>query len=114
MFGRRQNRRIKRKKSQLMNVVTIISTTLICLRLAIYGFIKIEYAALIIVGVTVILAIGNTTSKVVLSLIAIILFALHFANGNSETFSVLLQQILTLFVMLIGLYIIIIKGVFRK
>lgn len=110
MFGRNQT---PKKKSNIMNVVTIISTTLICIRLAYYGFIKIEYAVFIMIGVTIFTAIGNTTSKVILSIIAIFLFALHFANGNSEAFSIILQQVLTLIIILVGLYIIV-KGVFRK
>lgn len=111
MFGRRNNTYRKKSKTKvLLNTATIISTVVISIRLVFYGFISIETAGLVMVGVVIFVAIRNSVAKIILSIIALLLLVTLYSKGNNEAFTELFQGILTIVVMLIGLYIII-KGV---
>jgi len=117
MFGNRNgyNHRNKRGNSftkSLVNIATIISTTVTCIRLATYGIISIQVAALIMFGVVAFVAIGNNLSKIVLAAVALFLFVLLYSYSNKVAFSQLMAQMLTLIIMLIGFYIMI-RAVFR-
>lgn len=113
MFRRRNTYRKKSKTKVLLNIATIISTVVISIRLVFYGFISIETAGLVMVGVVIFVVIGNSVAKIILSIIALLLLVALYSQGNNEAFAELLQGVLTIVVMLIGLYIII-KGVFGR
>lgn len=113
MFGRKKTYRKKSITTVVLNIATIISTVVISLKLTIYGIVSIETAGLVMVGVVIFVAIGNSVAKIILSIVALLLFVALYSQGNNEAFAVLLQGVLTIVVMLIGLYIII-KGIFGR
>ena len=53
----------------LVNIATIVSATVTCIRLAFYGIISIQTAGLIMIGVVVFVAIGNNVSKIIFNAI---------------------------------------------
>jgi uncharacterized membrane protein (DUF373 family) len=73
----------------------------------------VEWAALIMVAVVVMAAIGNTATKLGICAVAIFLFAKYVSHGNEAQFQGVLGAILALLIALIGLYIMI-RGIFRK
>jgi hypothetical protein len=81
--------------------------------LAYYGILSVEWAALIMVAVVVMAAIGNTATKLGICAVAIFLFAKYVSHGNEAQFQGVLGAILALLIALIGLYIMI-RGIFRK
>ena len=110
MFGQRQK---KSFISNLSGIASICSAAIICIRLAYYGILSVEWAALIMVAVVVMAAIGNTATKLGICAAAIFLFAKFVSNGNEAQFQGVLGAILALLIALIGLYIMI-RGIFRK
>ena len=110
MFGQRQ------KKSVFNNfsgIASICSAAIICIRLAYYGILSVEWAALIMFAVVVMAAIGNTGTKLGICAVAIFLFAKYVSHGNETQFQGVLGATLALLIALIGLYILI-RGIFRK
>lgn len=97
----------------MVNIATIVSTVVTCIRLALYGIISIEVSALIMLGVVVFVALGNNLAKIVLAAVALFLFVLLYSYGNKAAFLQIMQLMLTLIIMLIGIYIII-RGSFRR
>lgn len=117
MFNNRNRYNKKGQQSSsftktLVNIATIVSTSVTCIRLAYYGILSIQWASLIMLGVVIFVALGNNLSKIVLAAAALFLFVLLFSYGDKETFSQLMTLMLTLIIMLIGIYIII-KGIFK-
>jgi hypothetical protein len=96
-----------------VNIATIVSATVTCVRLANYGIISIQWAALIMLGVVAFVALGNNLSKIVLAAAALFLFVLLYSDGDKATFSQLMTQMLTLIIVLIGLYVMI-RGIFKR
>lgn len=97
----------------LVNIATIVSTSVTCIRLAYYGILSIQWAGLIMLGVVIFVALGNHLSKIILAAAALFLFVLLYSYGNKEAFSQLMTLMLTLIIMLIGIYIII-RGIFKR
>lgn len=118
MFGNRdryndRNQRGNSFTKTLVNIATIVSTAVTCIRLAYYGILSIQTAALIMLGVVVFVALGNNVAKIVLAAAALFLFVLLYSYGDKEAFSQLMTQMLTLIIVLIGLYVMI-RGIFRR
>ena len=109
----------KKRESQpspmktLVNIATIVSATVTCIRLAFYGIFSIQTAGLIMIAVVVFVAISNNVSKIILAVTALFLFTLLYSAGNKYNFSVLMSSMLTLILVLVGLYVII-KGAFGR
>lgn len=97
----------------LVNIATIVSTTITCISLAYHQILSIQVAALIMLGVVIFVALGNNLSKIVLACIALFLFVLYYSGGNNQYFSALMTQMLTLIIVLIGIYIMI-RSLFKK
>ncbi len=116
MFGNR-NRYNDRPRTPLMktlvNIATIVSTSITCISLAYHKILSIQIAALIMLGVVIFVALGNNLSKIVLACVALFLFVLYYSGGQDENFSALMKQMLALIIVLIGIYIII-RTFFRK
>jgi len=110
MFGQRQK---KSFFSNLSGIASICSAVIICIRLAYYGILSVEWAGIIMVAVVVMAAVGNTATKLGICAVAIFLFAKFISNGNEAQFQGVLGAILALLIALIGLYIMI-RGIFRK
>lgn len=110
MFGQKQKKSVF---SRLSGIASIISAAIICIRLAYFGILSVEWAALIMVAVVVMAAIGNTATKLGVCAIAIFLFAKFVSNGNEAQFQGVLGAILALLIALIGLYIMI-RGAFGR
>jgi len=110
MFGQRQK---KSFISNLSGIASICSAAIICIRLAYYGILSVEWAALIMVAVVIMAAIGNVATKLGICALAIFLFAKYVSHGNETQFQGVLGAILALLVALIGLYIMI-RGLFKK
>ncbi|MEI6554596.1 MAG: hypothetical protein WCL70_03325 [Paludibacter sp.] len=113
MFGNRNIQRGNSTIKTIVNVATIVSSAMACIRFAINGIISAQTAALIMVGVVIFVAIGRSISKIGLTVIAFFLFVLYYSNGDKAMFSQLVTQLLTLFVVLIGIYIMI-RGLFKR
>lgn len=110
MFGQRQKKSVF---SNLSGIASICSAAIICIRLAYYGILSVEWAALIMLAIVVMAAIGSTATKLGICAVAIFLFAKYVSHGNEAQFQGVMGAILALLLALIGLYIMI-RGVFRK
>lgn len=111
MFGNRNRYYNKNQKGNsiaktIVNISTIVSTTVASVRLAYYGIISIQWALLIMLGVVVFVALGNNLAKVVLSAAALFLFVLLYSYGDKLAFSQIMTQMLTLIITLVGIYVI--------
>jgi len=114
--GNRYNDRDRRGNSftkTLVNIATIVSTAVTCIRLAYFGIVSVQVAALIMLGVVVFVALGNNASKIILAAAALFLFVLLYSYGDKEAFSQLMTQMLALIIVLIGIYVMI-RGLFRR
>ena len=109
IFGQRQK---KSFISNLSGIASICSAAIICIRLAYYGILSVEWAALIMFAVVVMAAIGNVATKLGICALAIFLFAKYVSHGNETQFKGVLGAILALLIALIGLYIMI-RGIFK-
>ena len=94
-----------------VNIATIASAVITCLRLVIYGIFSIKTAVWVMIAVVVFVAIGNNISKIVLAIAAIFLFCLLYSSGSATGFQNLMVSVLTLILVLTGLYFLI-KGLF--
>ena len=110
MFGQRKKKSVF---SHLSGIAGICSSAITCISLAFNGILSVEWAALIMVAVVVMAAIGNTATKLGICAVAIFLFAKYVSHGNEAQFQGVLGAILALLIALIGLYIMI-RGIFRK
>lgn len=112
----RYNDRNQRRHSftkTLVNIATIVSTAVTCIRLAYYEILSIQWATLIMLGVVVFVALGNNLAKVVLAAAALFLFVLLYSYGDKQAFSQIMTQMLTLIIALLGIYVMI-RGIFRR
>ena len=98
--------------SIISGLASIVSATVISLKMAYHGVISVEIAAAIIVGVVAMVAISNAVTKLILGLIALGLFALYSTNGQSEAFSEAIGSIILLLVVVVGLFIVL-RGLFK-
>ncbi len=96
----------------IVNIATIASTVITCLRLVVYGIFSIKTAAWVMIAVVVFVAIGNSISKVVLAIAAILLFCILYSSGSAEGFQAMITGVITLILILTGLYFLL-KGLFR-
>lgn len=96
----------------LVNIATIVSTTVICFRLYLMGILPFNYTAIIILATVIFVALGNNAAKIILACAALILFVLLYSGGTKEGFSALMGSMLTLICVLAGLYIML-RSMFR-
>jgi hypothetical protein len=111
--NRSQNRGKALLMKTLVNIATIISTSITCVSLTYQKILSIQVAALIMLGVVIFVALGNNLSKIVLACVALFLFVLYYSGGNNSHFTNLMTHMLTLIIVLIGLYVII-RAIFRR
>lgn len=91
----------------------IVTATLLSIKLAYEGIISIETAALVIVGVVILNAVGTNVIKILQSALAIYLFCKAYSNGSQEQFNQILYSLLQLGIVLLGIYIMF-RGSFRQ
>ncbi len=107
----------KKKKTPLtktlVNIATIISTSVTCISLVFRKVIPIQIALVIMVGTAVFVALGNTLSKIVLACTALFLFVLYYSNGNTNHFSALMKEMVTLILVMLCVYILV-RSFFKK
>ena len=96
----------------LVNIATIVTTAITCLRLVLMGIVSIETAIIITLAVLIFLALGKSVAKIVLACIALIFFVLLYSGGTSEGLYSLMGSMITLICILIGIYIML-RGAFR-
>ena len=111
-----ENGRYKRSNSitkTLVNIATIVSTAVTCIRLAYHDIVSIQVSVLIMLDVVVFVALGNNVGKIVLAAAALFLFVLLYSYGDKQAFSQIMTQMLALIIVLIGIYVII-RGIFRR
>lgn len=113
MFSQKQQPKQKSFFDRLSGIASIVSAAIICIRLAWMGLLSVEWAALIMIAVVIMAAIGNTATKLGISAIAIYLFAKFVSVGNEAQFQGAITAILALIIALIGLYIMV-KGIFNS
>lgn len=113
MFNNRHSYRRKSRLNQFAAIASIISAALLCIKLSWVGIISIGVAAMIMIAVVIMAAIGNTATKLGLSAIAVFLFAKYLSNGSEAEFQGIVGAILALFIALLGLYIML-KGIFSS
>ena len=113
MFQQKQQPKQKSFFDRLAGIASIVSAAIICIRLAWMGLLSVEWAGLIMIAVVIMAAIGNVATKLGISAVAIYLFAKFVSHGNEAQFEGVISAILTLIIMLIGLYIMI-KGAFGR
>ena len=77
------------------------------------GLISVECAGLVMISVVIMAAIGNAVTKLGISAVAIYLLSKFISLGNAAQFQGAISAILTLIVMLIGLFVMI-KGAFGR
>jgi hypothetical protein len=116
-FNRSRDRYRTRQRNSttktLVDIATIASTAITCIRLAYHDIVSISVAVLVMLGVVIFVAIGTNISKIVLVAAALFLFVLVYSGGNKEQFTVLMTQVGALILALMGIYIII-RGFFRR
>lgn len=108
-YGERKKRTSAR---DILNVATIISSTVVCIKLALWGIFSLETALLVMIGVVVFVAIGNAYAKLALSLIAVYLLLKSQAGFSPEAFSAALAPMIALLLVLLGIYIML-RGLFK-
>ncbi len=96
----------------LVNIATIASATITCLRLYLMGIFSINTAMIVTLAVVIFVALGNNAAKIILACAALILFVLLHSGGTKEGFNALMGSMLTLLCVLAGLYIML-RGLFR-
>ena len=73
----------------------------------------IQWAALILLGVVAFVALGNNVAEIVLARAVLFLFVLLYSHGDKTAFLQLMIQMLTLIIVLLGLYVMI-RGIFKR
>ncbi len=96
-----------------MNIATIVSTVVTCVRLTYYEIISIQVAVLIMLGVVIFVALGTNIAKVILAASALFLFVLMYSYGDKEAFTQIMTQMLALIIALLGIYVIL-RGAYRN
>jgi hypothetical protein len=91
----------------LLNIATIISTTITCISLCSLGIFSIKTAIIVILAVVIFVALGNNAAKIILACIALILFILIHSGGTSQGFRALLSGMVSLIAVLVVIYFII-------
>jgi len=91
----------------LLNIATIVSTTITCISLCSLGVFSIKTAAIIILAVVIFVALGNNAAKIILACIALILFMLIHSGGTSQGFEALLTRMVSLIAVLVVIYFIV-------
>lgn len=95
----------KSSGSKIVNIATIISIALTTIKAAYYGYITIEVAALILVGSVILLALGNSVSKLIIAVIGAYAFFKMTSNGDEIAFQVAITYFIGLLVALFGIYV---------
>lgn len=97
----------------LVNIATIASATITCMRLLLMGIFSIKITMVVILAVVIFVTLGNNAGKVILACLALILFILLNSGGTREGFNALMRNMLTLICILSGISIML-RGLFRS
>jgi len=98
--------------NHVLNIATIISSTVICLKLILWGVLPLDKAGMIMIGVVVCVSIGKSYTKLAIAGVSVYLLVKSFSGNDEAAFTEGLTSVLTLLIMLFGLYIII-RGLFN-
>ena len=96
----------------LVALASLISTTLLVVRLWYHGFIGPELAAGLLIGVVAFMAIGKSFAKLLLALFALAGFSQLLAHEQGVSFADVFQGIIAIVIVLTTLYLIL-RGIFR-
>lgn len=96
----------------ILNIATIISITIVTFKLALAGWLQLEFVAGILIFCVFILAVRSKWIKLGTAILSLLLFVQFRSQGNPQRFDQILQAILTLIIVLIGFYILF--GGFRR
>jgi hypothetical protein len=109
IFGQKKKKSIF---SNLSGIASICSAGIICIRLGYYGILSVQWVAIIMVAVVIMVVIGNVATKFVICGVSIFLFAKIVSHGNNIQFQSVVGAILALLITFIGLYVML-RGIFR-
>lgn len=87
-----------------LNIITMVSTTVICIKLALWGVLSWETSGLIMVGMCICLAIGQVYTKLALAAVAVYLLVKTLAGNNEAAFHEGLTGIVTIIILLAVIY----------
>ena len=111
------NKKERKEKTSIwanvVNIATIVSASVTCIRLTYYHILSIQIAALILIAVTLFVALGNDIGKVLIAGASLFLFILLYSYGDKHQFTMLFGAMLSLIIALCGIYIML-KGLFGK
>lgn len=96
----------KSSGSKILNIASIISITLATIKAVYYGFINIKIAALILVGSIILIALGNSISKLILVVIGAYVFFKITSNGDENFFQIAITNFKGLLIVLFGIFVI--------
>ena len=96
----------------LVNIATITSASISCIRLYLMGIFSINTALIVTLAVVIFVALGSNAAKIILACAALIIFVLLNSGGTREGFMALMSSLITLICILAGIYIMI-QGLFR-
>ncbi len=96
----------------LVNMATIASATITCLRLYLMGIFSINTAMIVTLAVLIFVALGNNAAKIILACAALILFTLLYSGGTKHGFYKLLDSIFILIGVFTGIYLVL-NGMFK-
>ena len=113
MFRTKQQENKSSGVSHVLNIATIISSTVICLKLILWGVLPLDTAGLLMIGVVVCVAVGKSYMKLAIAGVSVYLFVKSLSGNDEAAFQEGLTAVLTLLIMLFGLYIII-RGLFHS
>lgn len=114
LFNRRRYREERRgPASTLVNIATMVTTAVTCIRIAYLGIVSVEVAIVIMLGVVILVALGNDAAKIILAASALLLFVLLYSRGDKAQYTQLLSQMLAIILVLVGIYVMV-RGFFRR
>ncbi len=106
MFLKKKQEQPKSSRvKNLMNIATILTVTLAVLKALYYNFISIKIAAVVLVGLAIILAIKSPIAKIAATLIAAYVFFVNSSEGNSDIIIGSIGAFLALTLAVVGIYI---------
>jgi hypothetical protein len=116
MLGRNNSNMMRQKRTtsakDVLNVATIISSAVVCIKLALWGVFEAETAVLVMVGVVVLVALGNVFAKLSLALLAVYFLLKSQAGFSQEALISAATPMIALLIVLIGIYVMV-KSLFK-
>ncbi len=99
--------------NNFLRFCSIVSITIATLKIGLAGLLTSGWIIFIIVCALLILAGGKKVFKITAALAALALFARYYGGGNTQQTNAVFQGVLTLALMLFGVYIMF-RGFFRE